>query len=318
MLRNYRALGADLPGSDLRRGHGVAMEGYFWRFSDARTGRVVVALCGISRAADGVWANVTLAGHPHGFLSERDIASAGADPRRLGAWVGDGALVADARRVRVDLGEDARLDVEITNPREWSGRPLGGLGAAHMIPGLSQYWHPHVLGGRASGHALLGAERIDLRGFDVYAEKNWGRGGFPDRWWWGQAQGFERPDVCVAFAGGDVAVGPAGVRATALVVRLGADVIRLGNPIAGPVHAEVGGGRWMLRGHGPRWSVEVHGSAEPSTAHVLSVPLPAQRRSVPRAAQHLAGHLTLVVRRRGRVVFAGQSRVAGLELGGAG
>ena len=36
----------------------------------------------------------------------------------------------------------------------------------------------------------------------AYAEKNWG-GGFPDRWWWGQAHDFG-DDVSVAFACGPV------------------------------------------------------------------------------------------------------------------
>jgi len=37
---------------------------------------------------------------------------------------------------------------------------------------------------------------------------------------------------------------------------------------------------------------------------------------VPRAHEHLAAGLHLVLRRRGRVLFAGDSAVAGLELGG--
>ena len=33
-LRLYRATGADLPFGDPLTAHGVAMEGYFWRFTD--------------------------------------------------------------------------------------------------------------------------------------------------------------------------------------------------------------------------------------------------------------------------------------------
>jgi hypothetical protein len=315
LLRRYRATGADPPFGDPRRAHGVAMEGYYWRFTDPRAGRVVVALCGVNRAADGHWATVALAGHPGGFLAEAATATAGADPDRLGAWAGDGAFAADADRVRVDLGTDARLDVGLHDLQAWPRRSFGGLGAAHAVPALGQYWHPHVLGGRAEGHAVLGGERIHLDGAQVYAEKNWGRGGFPDRWWWGQAQGFARPDVCVAFAGGDVTIGPATLRATALVVRLGATVVRLGDPILSPVRVDIRGDAWRLSGHGARWSVELEADASGAGAHVLPVPLPEQRRNVPAAHQHLAARLRVVVRERGRVRFDGESALAGLERG---
>jgi hypothetical protein len=315
MMRAYRATGADAPFGDPLRAHGVAMEGYYWRFTDPRSGRVVVALCGVNRAPDGHWATVALAGHPGGFLREAVVPSAGADARGLGAWAGKGAFAAGPDAVRVDLGLDARLDVRLRGVHGWPRRPFGGVGVAHAVPGLTQYWHPHVLGGRAEGRAVLGDEVIDLGGADVYAEKNWGGGGFPEHWWWGQAQGFERADVCVAFAGGDVTVGPVTVRATALVVRLGDTLVRLGNPLTSPVRAEVGEDDWRLRGRSARWSVELDVGADPSAAHVLPVPIPAQRRNVPGAVQQLAARMRVVVRRHGRVVFAGATELAGVEQG---
>jgi hypothetical protein len=291
------------------------MEGYFWRFTDARSHRVIVALCGVSRAADGHWATVGLAAHPGGFTRQIDVQTAGADDARLGAWAGVREFAASADRVQVDLGPDARLDVRLRDCHVYRTRPFGGSGAAHVIPGLNQYWHPHVLGGRADGQVILDEETIELQDAEVYAEKNWGRGGFPGRWHWGQAQAFDRPDVCVAFAGGDVELGPVRLSATALVVRLGADVIRLGNPLLAPVTADVDGERWALRGRGPRWSVELEGGAPRASAHVLQVPLPTERRSVNAALEHLAADVRLVVRRRGRVQFAGESSLAGLEVG---
>jgi hypothetical protein len=315
-LRAYRATGADPPFGDPRRAHdGVAMEGYFWRFTHAPTGRVLVALCGVNRAPDGHWATVALAGHPGGFLRQAAVMRAAADGDRLGATAADGAFSAGPHHVAVDLGDDARLDVGLEALRGWTRRPFGGVGAAHAIPGLSQYWHPHVLGGRVTGRAVLGGATIDLAGFDVYAEKNWGRGGFPAHWWWGQAQGFEDPEVCVAFAGGDVRIGPVRGTATALVVRLGDTLIRLGQPLLSPVCADVGQDRWHLRGRAARWSVEVTATAAAAAAHVLPVPLPAERRNVPAAHQHLAGRLELTVRRRGRLIFRGASALAGLERG---
>ncbi len=292
------------------------MEGYFWRFSDPQSGRVVVALCGVSRAERASWATVALAGHPGGFMRSADIRPAGADATRLGAWAGDGQFRAVADRVQVDLGSDARLDVRIHDPRPWPRRAFGGLGAAQAVPGLEQYWHPHLLAGRASGTAVIGDAQLNLDGFRVYAEKNWGAGGFPGRWWWGQAHGFQRPDACVAFAGGDVRFGPVTLPATALVVRFGDALVRLGQPLGSPVTAEAGDGRWRLRGRSARWSVAVDATATPGDAHVLPVPLPAEGYSVPGALEHLAGSLRVTVRRWGRVVFADESRLAGLEYGG--
>jgi hypothetical protein len=324
MIARYRALGADLPGTDLRGAHGVAMEGYFWRFSDPRSGQVVVALCGVCQDAAGPWGNVALGAHPGGVMRKADLEPATAAPGRLGVSAGHGradgdGFVADEHSVRVDLGPGARLHAELHDTFAWSGARLGGSGAAHLLPGLGQYWHPHLLGARITGRAELGEETIDLDGFTAYAEKNWSpsRRGFPPRWWWGQAHGFDRDDVCVAYAGGDEVIGPATVEATGLVVRLGDEIIRLGNPLLAPVRVEVDGDRWALHGRGPRHSVDLHGGAPLARAHALPIPLLTQRRSVPGALEHLAAPLCLIVRRRGRVVYAGETAIAGLEIGGA-
>ncbi|ELB91551.1 hypothetical protein Rwratislav_18634, partial [Rhodococcus wratislaviensis IFP 2016] len=58
LLRAYRATGADLPFGNVLAAHDVAMEGYFWRFTQPATGQVVIALAGINRAADGHWATL--------------------------------------------------------------------------------------------------------------------------------------------------------------------------------------------------------------------------------------------------------------------
>jgi hypothetical protein len=292
------------------------MEGYFWRLSDPASGRVVVALCGVSQTEGELWATVALAGHPGGFVRSVDARPAGTDLTRLGVWAGDGTFRADADRVAVDLGPDAQLDVRIRDARPWPRRAFGGLGPAHAVPGLGQYWHPYLLGGRASGTAIIGEAAVDLDGFEVYAEKNWGAGGFPGRWWWGQAHGFQDPEACVAFAGGDVPLGPVTLPATAVVVRFGDTLVRLGQPFSSPVTAKVGDGRWRLRGRSARWSVEVDATAVAANAHVLPVPLPGAGYSVPAARENLAGVLRVTVRRRGRVVFADESRLAGLESGG--
>src|SRR4051812_28379352 len=140
-LSRYRRTGADPPFGDPARYHGVAMEGYYWRFTDPVRRRVVVALIGVNRdGRGGTWATVALAAHPGGHVRSAVVAEAWADPRALGAGARDGArtvFAADARGVRVDLGDDARLDARIGEPRAWPRRALGGIGPAQIVPGLS-------------------------------------------------------------------------------------------------------------------------------------------------------------------------------------
>ncbi|MSX02355.1 MAG: hypothetical protein F2813_04245 [Actinobacteria bacterium] len=312
----YRAGGADLPFGDQLPYHGVAMEGYFWRITDPASGRVVIALIGVNRAADGHWSTLGLAGYPNRFLWTVAHPEGAADSTQLGASAG-GAFRADEQLVQVDLGEDARLELKIDSPRPWPKRRLGGSSIFQAVPALNQYWHPWLLGGSASGSARLGDDYWEFDGAQVYAEKNWGKGGFPPAWWWGQAQGFEEPQVCVAFAGGVIESGPLRTEVTAVVVLMpDGTLIRLGDPIISPVEAEVSDEHWRLSGRSARWSVEIDGYAPLGAAHVLPVPLPAERRNVPGAIEHLGGEMNVVVRRHGRVAWRGRSELAALEHGG--
>jgi hypothetical protein len=318
MLDRYRRLGADPPFGDPRGYHGVAFEGYFWRLTHAATGAVVIALAGVNRdRAGATWATVGLGAHPGGFQRSAAVAHARAEPGGLGVWAGeDGRTVleADAERLRVEL-PGARLDVRLSEAVPWPRRALGGIGPAQLVPGLSQYWHPHLLGGRVAGSATFDGHAVGLDGATAYAEKNWGRGGFPPAWWWGQAQGFAREDVCVAFAGGRAGLGPVRPTATALVVRVGETVLRAVRPLQ-PVRVEVGEHGWRLRARTGRHVVALEGHANGTAPHLLPVPLVEERRNLEGAArQHLAGEAHLTVHRGSRTVFEGTSALAGLEQG---
>ena len=119
--RAYRASGADLPWGDPLAAHDVAMEGYFWRFTDPATGRVVIALNGVNRDAEGNhWATLGLAAHPHGFLRTVEHPTGHADPQRLG-WLPLLAGVAMTRAVR-ELGV-ARAGVKWPNDVLVDGHP---------------------------------------------------------------------------------------------------------------------------------------------------------------------------------------------------
>lgn len=151
----------------------------------------------------------------------------------------------------------------------------------------------------------------------MYGEKNWGREGFPESWWWGQAQGFEEPEASVAFAGGLVTSGPMSMEVTALVMRLpNAQVVRLGNPVVSPVHASTSDEQWKLSGRGFGWRIEMTASAPLDAAFVLPVPLPSQHRNVAGDLEHLAGDLTVRVHRFGRHIWTGHTSLAALEHGG--
>lgn len=320
-LLGYRASGADLPFGHPERAHGVAMEGYYWRFTDPRSQRVTIALIGVQTDDTGRWALVGL-GTSDGFWRQAILPEAEAEARVGGVGArakGPGtSFFGTDGRVVVDLGADARLDVRLSALSRWpAGRPFGGSSWFQSVPGLNQYWHPWLLGARASGAVVTGGGRRYIVDAQVYGEKNWGRAGFPDSWWWGQAQGFPEPGACVAFAGGQVVAGPLRTEVTALVVRLpDGRLVRLGNPVTSPVRAQVSDGHWHLEGRSHEWTISVHADAPLATALILPVPLVGQRRAVPGDIEHLAGHLRIAVARRGRQLWAGESQLAGLEHGG--
>lgn len=310
----YRASGATLPFGSLEAAHGVAMEGYFWRITDPATARVFVALIGVNRGPDGPWATIGLASND--FLRLADPDGAVAAPRGLGASSGQYFEGSD-RLLRVDLGPDAKLQATLSPDARWPRQFVGGSSLFQSVPALNQYWHPWLLGGRATGTAQLGDQTFTFTDAAIYGEKNWGKEGFPDSWWWGQAQGFDDPEACVAFAGGEVVAGPLKTTVTALVVRLpNGEVIRLGNPLVSPVTAQVGDERWSLRGRGFGYRIEVEATAPLGQAHVLPVPLPSQRRNTAGAIEHLTGQMSVKVWRRGNLLWQGHTTLAGLEHGG--
>ena len=313
LLAAYSAAGATLPFRDPRGAHGVEMEGYYWRITEPGTGQVLIALCGVSIAPDGDWALVALAAHPDGFLRESIAPSASAARCGLGVSAGS-VLEASEDRLSADLGPDAQLAVRFRNSFPWPHRALGGLGPAQAIPALGQYWHPHLLGAHIEGHAVLGDRTIDLDGATAYAEKNWGAG-FPGRWWWGQAQGFEDPGVCVAFAGGVLERGRLKLSATSVVVHLGdGETLRLVPPLA-VTSVDTGASAWRVRARSARHRVTIEGDSGGTEPHLLPVPIPAERRTVNRARQYLAGRMRVEVETGRRLRYRGESLLAGLEVG---
>lgn len=295
------------------------MEGYFWRITDPGTRRKVIALCGANTGPDGPWSTIGLAAWPTGFLKTTAVDGSCTGPDQLGVRAGGAqrAFDASAHHLRVDLGSQAQLDMKLYDPLPWPHRALGGSSVFQLVPGLNQYWHPWLLGGKASGTAVLDGTTWEFHDAQVYGEKNWGREGFPESWWWGQAQSFAEPGACLAFAGGLVTTGRLTVEVTALVLRLpDGRVLRLGNPVVSPVRTRTDDEHWRLSGRGYGWRIEVEASAPLDAAFVLPVPLPSEHRNVPGDLEHLAGDLEVTVHRHGRLVWEGATKLAALEHGG--
>ncbi|MEU5837526.1 tocopherol cyclase family protein [Streptomyces diacarni] len=313
LRRRWRATGADLPRGDPLPAHPAPMEGYLWRFTDPVNGRVLLLACGVNHHPRRPWTTVVAAAHPGSLVRSTSVEGTGADTSayRIAAHP---ALELTHDRLRARVGDEVDLRCALRPFHTWPPRRfLHGSGVFSLFPGLDHYWHPHLFGAAVEGTVRLRDHTWDLTGCQVYAEKSWGRG-FPRAWWWGQAHGFDRQDLCVAFAGGLLGRGRLTVPVSGLVVAIGGRTVSLVPPGAW-VRATVGDGSWHVRGHSPRYQVEMTGTAEGERPLRLPVPLLDPYR-YSHSLQHLSGRLRVRVRRDGRLLYAGTSRLAGLETGG--
>jgi tocopherol cyclase len=313
LVHAYRRTGADVPFGDPVPSHGCETEGWFWRLTDSASGRVVVARCSVNRSRDGDWATVAVALHPGGIVRSAVLDGAETHLSRFEVDAGTGPmghLAAGIDRLRIDL-DDIHLELRFADRFAWP-KALAGGGLFCAIPFLNQYWHPYLLGGKASGTVEFSDGTWSFDEASLYAERNWGAG-FPEHWWWGQAHDFAGADVSVAFSGGLLELGPIRRDVTGVVVRLGDQVIRVAPPAL--VRSQVSEGRWTIRARTPRYQIELNGDGVGLNPHVLPVPLPAERRNVYTDYEHLAGRLDCVVRKFNRVVFEGSCELAGLEVG---
>ncbi|MDA0250699.1 MAG: tocopherol cyclase family protein [Actinomycetota bacterium] len=312
LVNAYRRTGADIPFGNPLPSHGTEMEGWFWRVSDEASGRVLIALCSVNRHPDGDWSTTAVGVHPGGVVRSAALSGARAEDAPFRVTAGDhaGTFTVGADRVRFELG-DLTLSMEFADRVLWP-KAFGGGGMFSAIPCLNQYWHPYYLGGRASGTVAYAGDSWTFENAKLYAERNWGAG-FPLRWWWGQAHDFGDADVCVAFSGGLLSLGPIARDVNGVVIRVGTKVIRMTPPLL--VRSRVGDNQWSIRGRSPRYEIELEGDGRHLPPHVLPVPLPGERRNIDTDFEHLGGRLHCIVRESGRVLFEGTSELAALEVG---
>ena len=312
LVNAYRRTGADIPFGNPLPSHGTEMEGWFWRVSDEASGRVLIALCSVNRHPDGDWSTTAVGVHPGGVVRSAALYGARAEDAPFRVTAGDhaGTFTVGADRVRFELG-DLTLSMEFADRVLWP-KAFGGGGMFSAIPFLNQYWHPYYLGGRASGTVAYAGDSWTFENAKLYAERNWGAG-FPLRWWWGQAHDFGDADVCVAFSGGLLSLGPIARDVNGVVIRVGTKVIRMTPPLL--IRSRVGDNQWSIRGRSPRYEIELEGDGRHLPPHVLPVPLPGERRNIDTDFEHLGGRLHCIVRESGRVLLEGTSELAALEVG---
>lgn len=256
---------------------------------------------------------VTVCAEPGGFERTEIAQAAWADPHGLGVVAGGdlapggGAPLLRAGPDGLELRlADATLHAGFSGRRDWPRRAFGALGPVQAVPGLGQYWTPHLLSATVRGSATLGERTLSLDGAEVYGEKNWG-GAFAEHWWWGQAS-FEH-GAGVAFAGGRVH----GIAPTAVAAWTPGGLVSLAPPFARTV-AHASGGEWHIRARSPRHAIDVRGEVTGPPLR-LPVPIPAERRLDVRSEHHLAGRLEVAVHRGRRLWLRAESALAGLEDG---
>jgi hypothetical protein len=102
-----------------------------------------------------------------------------------------------------------------------------------------------------------------------------------------------------------------------VVVLAAGDLVRLGPPLAS-MAAAASDGAWRIRGRSALHSVLIEGEADGTATASMPVPLPLERALEPRSRQVLAGRLAVTLRRGRRVLYRGESALAGLEHGTSG
>ncbi|EIE26754.1 tocopherol cyclase [Coccomyxa subellipsoidea C-169] len=118
-----------------------------------------------------------------------------------------GSLVADEAGARGDLRStvpSAQWAFSVTPIDGWgprAGKQQATAGWLAALPVFEPHWQILMARGTASGWVQWGNRRYEFTDAPAYAEKNWGAG-FPKKWFWVVATGFEgEPDASLTAVG---------------------------------------------------------------------------------------------------------------------
>ena len=325
MSARYRATGADPPWGDPRGYHGVGMEGYFWRITEPRRGVVVVVLVAVNRDAGGRDMGDARDGRaprrprPRGDGRPRDgrappasacgstATTAAPCSRRATSACGSTSAPTRASTSRSPTGprgpsascsagsgrrRRSRASAS-TGTRTCSARASGAAGwpGRTRSPSTARPPTPRRTGARAGIRRSGGGAR---------------RTASPS----GRTRAWRSPAAGRASARWPCPARPRSSSRSA--ARSSASSRR---PSRCASRSAAGG--WRLRARGARYRVDIEGHAGGTEPHLLPVPV-AVRAPAPGGAVGDAprGHAARPAARAGaRLVFAGTSRLAGLERG---
>lgn len=195
----YRRTGATLPFGDPLPSHGAEMEGYFWRVTDVARERVIVVLCGISRHTEGAWATVAVAAHPGGCVRSAMIPNA--TPRRMSSSCRPATARSRHPLVRSTSISATTLAWTCRWRGPWRGRAFSAGAVCSRSCRSSVSTGTRMCSAAARTARLASVKNRGRSKMPTFTQRRTGEP-VPRTLVVGQAQGFDRRDVCVAFSGG--------------------------------------------------------------------------------------------------------------------
>ena len=268
----------------------------------------------VNRGPGGSWATVGLAGHPNGFLRTVAHPEAFADP--------DQARRARRRRIprrrartQVDLGPGARLDVNVDDP-VLAAPAARGLQRVPGRPGTQPVLAPMAAGRDGPRHRDARRRGVGPRRRLGLRREELGQGRLPRLVVVGPGPGVRGARGLRGVRRRLVHAGPLRTTVTAVVVLLpDGTLVRLGNPGTSPVRAQVTDEDWVLRGRSAAGSWRSRALAAGRRARAARA---AARRETQHPGRDRAPRRVDAGdgRRRGRLVWRGESSLAALEHGG--
>lgn len=200
-------------------------------------------------------------------------------------------------------------------------RNLATMGLFSYLPVFEPGWQILMNRGLATGWVEWKGQRYEFSGAPAYGEKNWG-GAFPKKWFWVQANAFDRePDLALISGGGirgvlwrEESIAMAGLHYRGKFYEF--------MPPKGEteIHCAIQPwGSWQIEAECRGYRLEIEGTSPAGPGGIGGIELLAPTLEGPRfvCRDSLLGNVSLKLSRlRGNVLVEAQTNLGGLETGG--